>query len=313
MRMWFGGAGGQWSGRVACSIRKESLYLQGTIARTMSYTILYQKQFVKVADDLYIPMVLSGDNNVYESDRRRARSWNIHYCVTGERPWASSAEILAAIDRIREQRLKDSDPDGEYAYEDKRFGWHEGIAIYGRGTTGTTFGMYRSFYKSGIERAMTIEELLEKGVQLKMKLYFHNSEEITKRGKEIRPDVFFSSTEHLVNTVNDWFGYYGEMSGRISFWFSDDWYMENLLDSQKKKKVRIPKKYVESKSFYVLKGPSGYFVKNVKYGYRYAITAEGGRRFLTEKAAENFRKRMRNGDAFYVKLTESQFPMSVPA
>lgn len=284
----------------------------------MSYSILYNKQFVKVADDLYIPMIQSGDNNVYESDRKRARSWYNHRYVTGGSVWASSELILSTIDRIRDERIARNKSNIEQGfldegdqYDDKRFGWHEGIAIYGKHTSNTTFGMYRNFHKTGIERALTVEQLLEKGVQLKMKLYTYRPEDVTSKGREIKDEVYFTTTEQLVRVVTEWLEYYGEMSDRITLWFSDDWYMEKLLESQKRK-VKRETKFVESKSYYALKSTSGYFVKNMKRGYKYAFTSTGGRKFLTEKKAADFKKRMKNGEHFSVEYVEHHYTVSVP-
>jgi len=285
----------------------------------MSYTILYEKQFIKVADDLFIPIVLTGDNNVYESDRKRARSWYNQRYVTSGPVWASSGTILGAIDKIRQDRIESNRRKIEHGYlnqedgyDDKRFGWHEGIAIYGKHTSGTTFGMYRNFYKTGIERAMTIEELLEKGVHLRIKLYYYRPEDVTSKGKEIKPDVTFTSTEHLVGTLNEWVEYYGEMSDRINLCFFDDWCLGKVLASQKKK-VKRNQEWVESKSYYVLKSDTGYFIKNLRYGYRYAYTSTGAKKFLTEKKANEFKKRMKNGEHFTVELNENPFTVSVPA
>ena len=285
----------------------------------MSYTILYEKQFIKVADDLFIPIVLTGDNNVYESDRKRARSWCNQRYVTGGPVWASSGTILGAIDKIRQDRIESNRRtieqgylNQEDGYDDKRFGWHEGVAIYGKGTTGTSFGMYRNFYKTGIERAMTIEELLEKGVHLRIKLYYYRPEDVTSKGKAIKPDVNILSTEHLVSTVNEWVEYYGEMSDRISLYFFDDWCLEKVLASQKKK-VKRNQEWVESKSYYALKSDTGYFIKNLRYGYRYAYTSEGAKKFLTEKKANEFKKRMKNGEHFTVELNENPYAVSVLA
>ena len=44
----------------------------------MSYSIIYDKQFIKVSDNQFIPMVLSGCSNLYEfngTKERRVRSW----------------------------------------------------------------------------------------------------------------------------------------------------------------------------------------------------------------------------------------------
>ncbi len=286
----------------------------------MSYSILYNKQFVKVGDDLYIPMVEAGDNNVYESDRKRARSWYDQKYVTNGRIWATSGQILAKIDSIREERIESNRRtieagylDAGDTYDDKRFGWHEGIAIYGKHTSNTTFGMYRNFYKTGIERALTVEELVDKGVSLCMKVYYYKHEDITSGGKEIRNDVLFTSTEQLVDTVNEWLEYYGEMADRVFLYFRDSWTLTELTKSQARKTKRR-KEWVETKSYYVLEGTNGgngYFVKNMRNGYRYAYTSTGAKKFLTEKAANDFHKRMKNKDLFAIKHCENAYTVSV--
>lgn len=279
----------------------------------MSYSILYNKLFVKVSENLYIPMILCGDNNVYESNRKRARSWYNHSYFTERSIWASSETILGNIDRIRQERIEADNRNNEESdkYQDKRFGWHEGVAIYGKHTTGTTFGMYRNFYKTGIERALTIEQLLEKRVSLHMKLYFWKSEDITSKGKEIKPEVTFTSTEHLIDTVNEWMEYYGEMSDRITLFYYDDWSIEEITKSQNKKRTKSKKEWVESKSFFALKSDVGYFIKNIKHGYRYSYNPVGGKKFMTEKEAETFRKRMKNGEQFKVEPCENHYTVSV--
>jgi hypothetical protein len=288
----------------------------------MSYTILYNKQFVKVADDLFIPMVQIGDNNVYESDRKRARSWYNQRYVTGGRIWASSGEILSTIDRIREERIASNKRTIESGYlneqdnyDDKRFGWHEGIAIYGKHTSNTTFGMFRNFYKAGIERALTVEKLVESGVCLHMKVYYYRPEDITSKGKEIRNDVLFTTTEQLVSTINEWVEYYGELADRIHLYYRDSWTLDELTKSMGKK-VKRQRQWVESRTYYVLEGingGNGYFLKGTSKGYRYSYTSTGAKKFLTEKAAKQFHKRMKNKDLFQVRLCEHPYTVSVPA
>lgn len=286
----------------------------------MSYRILYNKQFVKVADNLFIPVVEAGDNNVYESSTKRARSWHNERYVTGGEIWASSETILSKIDRIREERIASDmeranagQLDEDYRYDDKRFGWHESIAIYGKPST--TFGMYRNFYKTGIEKALTIEQLIEKGVCLHMNIYYWKPEDITSKGKEIKHDVQFTSTEHLVNTVKEWVEYYGEMANRISLYFRNNWQIEELVKSQKKKKEK-KKEWVETKNYYVLEGVNGgngYFIKATRRGYKYAYTSTGAKKFLTEKAALDFHKRMKYKDLFSPRLVQNQYSVSICA
>lgn len=288
----------------------------------MSYSILYNRQFVKVQDDLFIPMIQAGDNNVYESDRKRARSWYNHRYVTNGSIWASSGTIMETIDKMRQDTIERKQSDIEQghsrkedAYDDKGFGWLTGIALYGRHTSGTTFGMYRNFYKSGIDKALTVEELMEKNVRLHMKIYFWSPEDITSKGKEIKPSVTFSSTEHLVQTVKEWEEYYGELSYRISLYFYDDWSIEELVKSQKQKKSK-EKRFVETAEYFALEGVNGgngYFIKATARGYRYAYTATGGKKFLTEQAANRFHNRMKYKDLFKVIHVQNQYTVSVLA
>ncbi len=288
----------------------------------MSYSILYNRQFVKVHDNLFIPMIQAGDNNVYESNRKRARSWYNHRYVTGGSVWASRETIHGTIDRMREEAIKSNQAnisnrllDEGDAYDDKRFGWHTGISLYGKHTSGTTFGMYRGFYTTGIERALTVEELMEKGVRLYMKIYFWSPEDITSKNKEIKSTVCFASTEHLVQTVKEWEEYYGEMADRISLYFYDDWDLEKLLKSQTKKKTK-KKDYVETNSYFVLEGENGgngYFVKATARGYKYAHNSTGAKKFLTEKEASRFHNRMKYKDLFRVRFVQNQYAVSVLA
>lgn len=288
----------------------------------MSYSILYNKLFVKVQDDLFIPMIQCGDNNCYESDRKRARSWWNHRYVTGGRIWASSKTILDTVDGIREERIGSNQRNIEQGYldegdqyEDKRFGWHEGVAIYGKHTSSTTFGMYRNFYKTGIERALTVEKLVENGVSLCMRIYHYRPEDITSKGKELRNDVLFTTTEQLVETVKDWEEYYGELADRIVLYYRDSWTLDKLTKSLKKK-VKREKQWVESKSYYVLEGVNGgngYFIKGTSRGYRYSYTSTGAKKFLTEKAANDFHRRMKYKDLFAVKFCENAYTVSVLA
>lgn len=49
----------------------------------MSYTILYQSVWVKMSDNTYTMFRLCGDNNVWETNRKRARSWGLAFaCYT---------------------------------------------------------------------------------------------------------------------------------------------------------------------------------------------------------------------------------------
>lgn len=280
----------------------------------MSYSILYDKQFIKVGDNLFIPMVEGGDNNVYEAagnGRKRARDWyNNTWCTNGKY-YASYEGIMSCIDKIREERIErakknvEDFKDDDFAYDDKRFGWHEGIAIYGKRTSNTTFGNFKGFFKKGCDEALTVEQLKEYGVGVCLRLPYWSSvdEKLKELGLERKAQVVVSTTDELLNTINEWEQYYGNVIG-FYIDFDNKWAIRNIKIKAKKIK---DKKWIETNTFYVLESLSGYFVKNVKYGYKYAYTGNGAKKFIDENSAKKFHNKMKNKDLFKITKLENSY------
>jgi hypothetical protein len=73
----------------------------------MSYEIIYNKQFIKVGENAFIPMLYWGSNNCYtnEMDRRgrsyqkRERNWSRMQWITGDRITASYEDMLKAVEK----------------------------------------------------------------------------------------------------------------------------------------------------------------------------------------------------------------------
>jgi hypothetical protein len=289
----------------------------------MSYSILYDKQFIKVGDNLFIPMVQCGDNNVYEASgngRKRARSWCNDKWIANGKTICTREDIESRVNEIRNDAVNRCEGyvkeyDESWAYEDKRFGYHTGIAIYGKHTSKTTFGNFKGFYMSGCDGALTIEELLKYDVNVCVRLPYYSSvkEEIKKKGLEEKQVVYAKTTEELFNIIKEWDEYYGK---EIPFYvdFGSDWGLKNIKRERSKTRARKEKQWVQTKVYYVLEGVnggSGYFVKNLKYGYRYAYTSTSAKKFIDEKSANKFHKSMRNKDLFQVIRKENNYSVSV--
>ena len=73
----------------------------------MSYTILYAKQFIKIDENHVIPFILQGDNNVYESDRKRARDWGNSYAFT-KTIITSNEALMQEIERFKLETIRRS-------------------------------------------------------------------------------------------------------------------------------------------------------------------------------------------------------------
>lgn len=271
----------------------------------MSYSITYDKQFIKVGDDLYVPMVLQGDNNVWEGDnRRRARDWYAAKWLTKGSLIATSKEMLAVVDAIRQSEI-DRSRDDDDKYTDKRFGWFTSIAMAGRGCSGTTFGMFRGIVTDGIKKAVTVEELVKYNVDLMIDIYRYKDEDILKTGKEIKPRETITTTERLLSAIKEWTEYYGENDSRIYLTFDEmdmDRYRHRQKNERQRSKVRGVE-YTHVSKFFALRvkdTATYYFIKNTRRGYTYSPFSTAGKAFIDEKSANQFHKKMRNRDRFEV-------------
>jgi len=223
--------------------------------KLLSYSILYDKQFIKLGDNLFIPMVQCGDNNVYEaagSGRKRARSWSNDSWIANGKTICSREDIENRVNEIRNDAVKRCEEyvkeyDESWAYEDKRFGYHTGIAIYGKHTSKTTFGNFKGFYMSGCDGALTVEELLKYSVNVCIRLPYYCKEEIEKKGLECKQNVYPKTTEELLNTIKEWDEYYGnEITYYIDFGYR--------LGIKKYKKRKVKNKTTKRKTIYSNKG-----------------------------------------------------------
>lgn len=170
----------------------------------MSYTILYGRQFIKVDDNHVIVMVEQGDNNVWEGDnKRRARDWSNSYAHSDAAIIVANNKLLANIDTFRQTTME-----GCEDYSDKKWGYFAGVALYGKSTRNTTFGAYRRFYEKGIKEAMSIEELVNSGVRVKIGISYWGCKKMQEKGLEVKPDVWFSSTEQMVEKIKEYTEYY---------------------------------------------------------------------------------------------------------
>ena len=141
----------------------------------MSYNLIYDKQFIKVKKEnktLFVPMILSGCNNLYETKfngkEQRVRSWfpftlNVGLLGTVEEfvsYWTNQrAEI---IERAEERKGTDFYTE----YNDKEFGYWASLSVSGRSTRGTTYGSVVGIFTTGAKQSLTIEELYQENVKV---------------------------------------------------------------------------------------------------------------------------------------------------
>ena len=134
----------------------------------MSFEIIYDKQFIKVSETEFIPMILGGSNNVYEfsnnGKERRSRSWfslriGNGLVVTRDEMIKYCEETRNNIIVSNEERIND---DWYEEYDDSEFGYWSSIAINGRSTRQTTYGQFKGLFTTGCKKALTLEQLVTK-------------------------------------------------------------------------------------------------------------------------------------------------------
>lgn len=288
----------------------------------MSYDIIYDKQFVK-ANDKYLPIVLIGSNNCFEigtrnRDGRRVREWwDDTYICNGKR-YATSEEIMARVDEIRQQLINrniesnkryidEGKPEWIDNYSDDHFGYYSSIAIGGANTRKSTFAMYKSIYKNGIDKALTIEQLAEEGVYLNIYTYSYSDETKNKckeLGIEYLESVTIKTTEELLEQIEKFENHYKDTAINWYITFNNHGqYFESKIKRIRKKyfpKNKREYKYVEVKGYYTVVAPNdNYFYKLTSRGYMYSYSPK--RKFVTEKEAQRFVNKYKNRIALKIE------------
>lgn len=119
----------------------------------MSYSILYDSLMVKLPKSgLFLTLDKSGCSNVRDAHGgKRSRSWNF-WSPLGTKPYKMQ-DLVEYIDELRDSAKRSSEawiqqyPETSCSpYEDKYFGYHIGVAKYGKSCYDTTFNMFRNHY-----------------------------------------------------------------------------------------------------------------------------------------------------------------------
>lgn len=139
----------------------------------MSYTIIYDKQFIKVKEDLFVPMTLAGANNCTEMSpnggERRERSWSGWFWSDGI--LFSEAKMLELNEERRKEVIENNNKrerDSWFEeYTDNRYGYWVGLSIGGADRSHiTSFASLQNLIKTGCRKALTVEQLADSGVSV---------------------------------------------------------------------------------------------------------------------------------------------------
>ena len=277
----------------------------------MSYDLIYDKQFIKAekeGKEVFFPMFYGGSSNCYEIGSRgrcgrRERSWyNSTYTLQGRR-YGTLEEMIESTNaerlRVIESNKKNIEQYGADwgDYSDKRFGYFIGLAIGGSHTTKTTFGNYQGLFRTGCQKALTVEELLEFGVTVNVYTPTYNDvEEILKKvGKE---KIYFSpkTSKELIEKLEEFEEYLKDVPSvhlQVTLRRADEQTMKTIRRSKFPDKTQKTREYVNVDKYFVVKDvlDNNYIIKATRSGYRYSLHGECyAKKFAKETAAKRWAK-----------------------
>lgn len=235
----------------------------------MSYEIVYDKQFIKVNTNngnKYVPMVLSGSNNCYEwsngGKERRARSW-FPFSLDGNllvdesmvnKYWENSLEEII-------NRTNDTKNDIK-----KSFGYYTGI--YVNGNRNTSYGNIKGIFDTGMEKALTIEQLKGEGISVIVSTGW-----ITK-GSELKPlSVTVENDNEFIGAINKLEEHVKDSKVSITVKFSG-MHEEKPKYIRKKFFAKPEKELIKTNEVHVIKVSNGTYVyKSHRGGFNYVWDA----------------------------------------
>lgn len=267
----------------------------------MSYSIIYDKQFIKVRENSFIPLILCGDNNLYEGNGKRVRDWSVFSHILDGGIYGSleymlkkSEEIKAnIISRNKEynDRYKETGQENAICeYTDDKFGWFDGIAIGGKHTSKTTYGDFVNIFKSGVKNAITIEEAIEKFyVSFRFKTSSYDDEKLKDQLKE-PVNCQIKTTEELIKKYEELSDYLKNTGVNLCFNVSASEEFGKRVRRIKSPVQKRQKSLVPVDFFFVVKDmkTNNYVAKLNRNGYSYGHSYQSAKHFAKEKEANKY-------------------------
>jgi hypothetical protein len=264
----------------------------------LSYEIIYGKQFVNLRRTReVIPMLLAGSNNCYDCPTyehpkgRHEREWGHTQWFTRKNKLSDKPDIiLKNLDAQLNKCIRGNHIDGAKPKDIRNhFGYYGSIAVAGRGTRGTSWNAFRSQFTNGIRNALTIEELAQFGVSL----YFYDIGMVgdSPNGRPAPVDII-TEPQYFVE-LSKWRAW--QVATGKSFWVSfHPLSTDEVLRRLHSLKSRTPreKTKVEQDHYFVLTDGYNALVKYTRSGYRYSYHKDGGKRFMTEEATDQYKQQL---------------------
>lgn len=238
----------------------------------MSYEILYNKIFIRLQNDNYIPLICSGSNNTYDCN-----------CFTGKyvraKDWWNIGQT-SAYDNI-------TDMNEEFLLEHAFTSDYDEL-FRNRTKTGKwiTNEEWIRHLKAGIRNAMTFEKFTSLGNVLIIRggIYTDNRYISSKSYQVSCDEEYYQALSDIKEEMKE------KLNSDVKFKYDFNVnYGEPKVKRQAERKKRTRKPL---DSYYAIKiiAPAydSYFVRKLKFGYKYSWSISHARKFRTEKSAEEY-------------------------
>ena len=274
----------------------------------MSYTILYDSAFVRLKNNTILPFVLAGCNNVWEANsKRRARDWQMWL------PFAGGSKVIkedyietmlsdwrqSVIDRNNKWVEEYKDNGGWDVYSDKRFGYFDGVSVYGKSTHTTTWGNVVGFFERGVKNAISFDQFLSiSSIRLRVSTW---EKKVNDLGLEYEV-VYVKDEKHFLSELERFNLVYG--LNKISWYIEPGGFYGDRLGKEIRsrffgdtslKRICMHKEYKTVDSAYTIMFDGNYFKKRSKRSIYYSYSVPK-HKFETLKQAEAKLKSVAKGD-----------------
>ena len=220
------------------------------------------------------------------------------------------ATLEKMLEKTQSERKSKMESERDEEYSDKRWGYYTALS-FGGGCK-ATFGQYEGIFKTGVKKAVTVEQLLEySGGYVSVSSGYYDSEKLEKFGKK--------PFSHSVKTSEELVAKYREaekfLEGtdiipRIELNGGED--VGKRIRRRFFKKSQAEKKKLEVDHYFVVKDFTcgNYVVKATRNGYSYSRCGKDyAKQFRLESEAKRYAKKLYGkyvGRTFVVEPIEKE-------
>lgn len=263
----------------------------------MSYSILYDSVGIRLPkSNTYLTLAKMGDNNVYDFNNKRARSWEF-WTPLGTKPYKMEA-LQEKLEEIRQNCIKYNEAcltsyeNWNTVYDDKSFGWHSSWAKYGRHTSGTSYKMVYNFF---VKTKFIDFNIFAQNYAVYVHLPFYSINKELE-GTVAPERVYVKTEEELLEAITDFSCRYSGMDIRVGIsigdWLTSKEIMERCAPELIVRKINKPKQEVEVDKYYTITVNGNYFSKRTRRGI-WSSPWRPQLKFVNEAAAVAKLKRMK--------------------